>query len=125
MTAYVLIVDDDFMNRELLEAYLKLGGYRVGQANSGEKALGMIQAERPDLVMLDIRLSGLSGLEVCRQIKNDERTRAIPVVMVSGLESDEDRMQAARIGANGFVAKPYDLETILTQIAALLKDSSA
>jgi CheY-like chemotaxis protein len=123
--AYVLIVDDDWMNRELLEAYLKLGGYRVGQANSGEKALDMIQAERPDLVMLDIRLSGLSGLEICRQIKNDERTRAIPVVMVSALESDEDRMQAAQMGANGFVAKPYHSETILTQIAALLKDSSA
>ncbi|MBN1563269.1 MAG: response regulator [Anaerolineae bacterium] len=113
---HILIVDDDWMNRELLEAYLTMGGYTVKLANSGETALEMIEAEQPDLIMLDIRMTGISGFEVCMQIKSSEHTKTIPVLMVSALESEGDRMQASQMGADGFVAKPFNSASILEQI---------
>ena len=116
----ILIVDDEWMNRELLEAYLTMGGYKVKLANSGEIALAMIEEELPDLVMLDIRMTGISGFEVCMQIRTNDRTRAIPVLMVSALESEEDRMQAAQMGADGFIAKPFNSASILEQIKSHL-----
>ena len=122
-TPYILVVDDDWKNRELLDAYLRVGGYRVGQANSGEKALDMIAEEPPALVMLDVRLSGISGLEVCRRLKNDATTRAIPILMVTALESPEDQQQAADAGADGFVAKPFEMEMLLAQIQCVLPEA--
>ena len=117
---HILIVDDEWMNRELLETYLKMGGYEVKLANSGEKALEMVEEELPDLVMLDIRMIGISGFEVCVRLKNNERTKMVPVLMVSALESEEDRMQATQMGADGFVAKPFNSASILEQIKAHL-----
>ena len=117
---FILIVDDEWMNRELLEAYLKMGGYRVGQANSGERALDMIAQEPPALVILDVRLSGISGLEVCRRLKASAATCAIPILMVTALESPDDQQQAVDAGADGFIAKPFEMETLLAQIRAAL-----
>jgi DNA-binding response OmpR family regulator len=119
-TPYILIVDDEWMNRELLNAYLKIGGYRVGEANSGEKALEMIAEEAPALVMLDVHLSGISGFEVCHRLKDDATTRAIPILMVTALDSPEDQQQAAAAGADGFVAKPFEMETLLARIRSAL-----
>jgi CheY-like chemotaxis protein len=119
-TPYILIVDDEWMNRELLNAYLKIGGYRVGEANSGEKALEMIAEEAPALVMLDVHLSGISGFEVCRRLKDDATTRAIPILMVTALDSPEDQQQAAAAGADGFVAKPFEMQTLLERIRSTL-----
>lgn len=117
---HILIVDDDWMNRELLEAYLKMGGYEVKLANSGETALEMTADDLPDLIMLDIRMTGMSGFEVCTQLKSSEPTKDIPILMVSALESEEDRMQAAQTGADGFIAKPFNSASILAQIDAIL-----
>jgi CheY-like chemotaxis protein len=117
---YILIVDDEWMNRELLTAYLNMGRYRVGEANSGERALEMIAEEAPALVMLDVNLSGISGFEVCRRLKDDATTRAIPILMVTALDSPEDQQQAAAAGADGFVAKPFEMETLLAQIRSTL-----
>jgi CheY-like chemotaxis protein len=117
---YILIVDDEFMNRELLTAYLNMGGYRVGEANSGEKALEMVADEAPALVMLDVHLSGISGFEVCRRLKDDPATRAIPILMVTALDSPEDQQEAAAAGADGFAAKPFERETLLAQIRSAL-----
>jgi two-component system phosphate regulon response regulator PhoB len=117
---YILIVDDEWMNRELLEAYLKMGGYRVGQANSGEKALEMVAQEPPALVILDVCLTGISGLEVCRCLKDGAATRAIPILMVRALESPEDQQQAADAGADGYVAKPFEMEALLARIRSAL-----
>jgi CheY-like chemotaxis protein len=117
---YILVVDDEWINRELLEEYLKIGGYRVGQANSGEKALDMAFAQPPALVLLDVRLAGMDGFEVCRRLKNDPRTSAVPVLMVTALKSDEDKQQAFDAGANGLIAKPFDAVRMLAQIRDLL-----
>ena len=118
--SHILIVDDEWMNRELLQAYLTMGGHTVTGANSGESALTLLAENLPDLIMLDIRMPGMSGFELCMQIKNNERTRSIPVLMVSALESDEDQMQARQMGADGFIAKPFNSTAILAQIDELL-----
>ena len=119
-TPYILIVDDEWMNRELLEAYLKMGGYRVGQVSSGEKALEMVADQPPALVMLDVRLAGISGFEVCRRLKEDANTSAIPVVMVTALDSTEDQQQITAAGADGFIAKPFEMEPLLAKVRSLL-----
>jgi CheY-like chemotaxis protein len=119
-TPYILIVDDEWMNRELLTTYLKLGGYRVGEASSGEQALKMIAEEAPALVMLDVHLTGINGFEVCRRLKEDTTTRAILILMVTALVSPEDQQQADAVGADGFVAKPFERETLLTRIRSAL-----
>ncbi len=118
--SHILIVDDEWMNRELLQAYLTLGGHTVSEANSGEKALALLDEKLPDLIMLDIRMPGMSGFEVCMQLKSNERTSSIPVLMVSALESDEDQLQAKQMGANGFITKPFNSTAILAQIDELL-----
>ncbi len=119
-TPYILIVDDEWMNRELLEAYLKMGGYRVGQANNGEKALEMVADQPPALVMLDVRLPGISGFEVCRRLKEAATTSAIPVVMVTALDSTEDQQQITAAGADGFIAKPFEMDALLAKVRSLL-----
>jgi DNA-binding response OmpR family regulator len=118
---YILVVDDEWMNRELLETYLKMDGYRVGLANSGEKALEMAFTEPPALVMLDIRLPGMDGFEVCRRLRRDARTRSVPVLLVTAFDSEEDKQQANEAGANGFVAKPFDTQVLLAQVRSTLK----
>jgi adenylate cyclase len=118
---YVLVVDDDWMNREVLETYLKTSGYRVGTAHSGEKALELAFDDPPDLVMLDVRMTGMDGYEVCRQLKQDPRTRFTPVVMVTALESDEDKLKAIEAGADDFVTKPFNSLLMLTRVKSLLR----
>ena len=123
--AYVLVVDDEWMNRELLQTYLTAFGYRVGVASTGEDALAMAFDERPDLIMLDLRLTGIDGFEVCRRLRADKRTAAVPVLMITAMESAEDEHEAALVGANGFVTKPYKAPVLMEQVAALLDRASS
>lgn len=119
----VLVVDDDWMGRELLEAYLTSAGYRVLQANSGELALQMAVENPPDLVMLDVNMSGMDGFEVCARLRQNKSTQAVPVLMITALRSDADLLQADEVGANGFVTKPFDAATLLGQVAVLVQSS--
>ncbi len=121
--ACVLVVDDDWMNRELLEAYLSQAGYRVKVANSGEMALEAAFAEPPDLVMLDVRMFGMDGFEVCRRLREDSRTQAIPVLMLTALKSDDEQRRAEAVGATEFVSKPYKASELLAQVADLLQQT--
>ena len=118
---YILVVDDDWMNREVLEVYLSNAGYDVGLAHSGEKALEMAYAHPPDLVLLDVRMSGISGYDVCRALKQDPRTRFTPVVMVTALAADEDKLPAIEAGADDFITKPFNSLMMLTRVKSLLR----
>lgn len=120
-TPYILVVDDDWMNREVIEAYLTTAGYRVDTAHSGENALELAFAHPPDLVMLDVRMTGMDGYEVCRRLKDDDRTRFTPVVMVTALEADEDKLTAIQAGADDFVTKPFNALLMLTRVKSLLR----
>lgn len=114
----ILIVDDDWMNRDLLQAYLD--GYQVEMASNGEMALQMAARNPPDLVLLDLRLPGMSGYEVCARLKADELTHNTPVLIISAMEGDEARQRALQAGADDFLLKPFDSILLLARIRNLL-----
>ena len=104
----VLVVDDEPMNRELLESHLVPLGYEVSMAQNGEEALKKVQEALPDVILLDAMMPGMDGFEVARQLKADEQTRSIPVVMVTMLKEVEHRIKALKAGVNDFMSKPID-----------------
>ena len=117
----ILCVDNEKANIDLLEAILGDNGYKVVSAMSGEDALLKIKNQTIDLVILDILMSGMSGLEVCRQIKEDQRLREIPIIMVTGLASIRDRVRGIETGADDYFTKPFHEAEVLARIKILLK----
>lgn len=119
----ILIVDDDWMSRELLQAHLD--GYQVMMANNGEKALQMALTQPPDLVIVDVRMPGISGYEFCARLRADATIRHIPVLILSALEGDEPRQKALAVGANDLITKPFDSVELIARIHRLLGRDSA
>lgn len=119
----ILIVDDDWMSRELLQAHLD--GYQVMMANNGEKALQMAVTQPPDLVIVDVRMPGISGYEFCSRLRADAAIQHIPVMILSALEGDEPRQKALAVGANALVNKPFDSVELMARIRSLLGQDSA
>lgn len=119
--AVILVVDDELMNREMLQICLSSEGHEVVQAQSGEKALETIAERKPDLVLTDVRMHGMSGYQLCTRLKADAATRTIPVVIVTGLGSDEDKQQGIQAGADDFIEKPLNLPVMLNRIKSLLR----
>jgi DNA-binding response OmpR family regulator len=115
----ILIVDDDWMNRELLEA--QLSEYEVAAANSGQRALEIIQISPPDLVILDVRMPGMDGYELAARLRLESRTHDIPIMMLTGLDSDEARMRAFQVGADDVMPKPFDTFIFLNRVRLLLQ----
>lgn len=118
--ATLLVVDDLDQNRRLLEAVLTPRGYTVVTANSGEAALARLAEEVPDLILLDVRMPGIDGYEVCRRIRADQRTAFLPVVMVTA-SGPEERLEALQAGADDFVTKPFDQSELLARIRSLVR----
>ena len=121
--ALILVVDDDWMNREVMEAHLRIAGYEVILAHGGEDALQLSREQQPDLILLDVRMQGMSGYTVCTQLRAQEATRHIPVVMVTGLDSDEERQKGIDAGADDFIQKPFSSLTMLTRVKSLVRIS--
>lgn len=94
----ILIVDDAPANQRLLSQMLSELSYRVRAVVSGERALASIRADLPDLILLDIRMPGMNGYEVCAHLKGDPRTRDIPVIFISALDEIRDKVQAFTVG---------------------------
>ena len=107
-TGKVLVVDDEFVNRELLEDLLMPMGHEVSQAANGEIALEQVANDPPDVILLDVMMPGIDGFEVAKRLKMDARTKGIPIVMVTALNSADDRIKALEAGANDFLSKPFD-----------------
>jgi class 3 adenylate cyclase len=118
---HILVVDDDWMNREVIEAYLLTRHYRVTTTHNGQNALRLAEEDPPDLLMLDILLPDITGYEVCARFKENPKTRFVPVVIVTALESDEDRLRAIEAGADDFVTKPFNSLLMLTRVKSLLR----
>jgi two-component system cell cycle response regulator len=116
----VLIVDDEQVNITLLRAYLK-DSYDIISAQCGEEALHMAREHEPDIVLLDIMMPGITGYEVCRVLKDSEKTRFIPVVMVTALSGTEDRIRGLQAGADDFLTKPLDRIEIVARVSSLLR----
>jgi two-component system phosphate regulon response regulator PhoB len=105
----VLVVDDDPRLLQIIEMYLRLEGYDVTTAETGEDALVRLTQQPVALVILDIMMPGMDGVEACRQIRADPTTTAIPIVMCSALSADDDVRRARDAGASHMICKPFNL----------------
>jgi PleD family two-component response regulator len=116
----ILIVDDEPFNVELLEGYLSKD-YDILKAYNGNEALLIVGTTNPDLIILDIMMPGMNGYEVCRQIKGDEKTTSIPIVIVTALNEREAKFKAIESGADDFLNKPIDIIELTARVKSLLK----
>lgn len=112
----ILVVDDTIQNLRLLTDMLSRQGYEVRPARSGEFALKSARAEKPDLILLDIMMPGISGYEACEQLKADTHTRDIPVIFISALDSTLDKVRAFSLGAVDYITKPFQTEEVLARV---------
>ena len=125
MSIRVLVVDDNFVNVRLLEELLKSASYEVTTAMSGDAALERLAQSRPDIVLLDVMMPGMDGYEVCRRIRQDEKTAQLPVIMVTALDKESDREMALAAGANDFLSKPVEDNLLLPAIRRILQHAPA
>ena len=116
----ILIVEDNALNLELATEVLRAHGHVVLQARSAEEGLRLARAERPDLILLDVRLPGMDGLVAVRALKGDDRTSAIPTVAMTAQAMTGDETQARLAGFDGYVTKPIDTRTLPRLVARLL-----
>jgi putative two-component system response regulator len=117
----VLVVDDEQRNRELLVRLLEVAGYDVEAAADGEAALTAVADHSPDVILLDVQMPGLDGFEVCRRVKADPATRLTPVVMVTGLNAREHRIEGINAGADDFLGKPFNADELRARVRSLVR----
>ena len=120
--ARVLLVDDDPLIRRALRTTLTSAGYVVVEAWTGEEALEKLHAESVDVVLLDLRMPGMGGLEACRRIRKAVDTR---IMVISILRNEEDRVQASDAGADDYLVKHFGIQDLLSRIQALLRNTAA
>ena len=116
--AKILVVDDEPNIREVVGLYLRQDGHAVVVAADGEEALRLYRQARPDLVVLDLMLPGLSGLEVCRRIQGERR---VPLIMLTAKGEEEDRIVGLGVGADDYVVKPFSSRELVARVAAVLR----
>jgi adenylate cyclase len=119
--AKILVVDDVSQNVKLLKDVLEAKGFQVATAFSGQEALDQFEAFDPDLVLLDVVMPGINGLDVCREIRSRPGTALLPVVLVTALDSSADRVAGIDAGADDFLTKPIDLQELLARVGSLLR----
>lgn len=116
----ILVVDDAELNRDLLEQELADMGYKVFLAGNGQQALDVVQNERLDLVLLDIMMPGMSGIDVLRIIRRTHDADSLPIIMVTAKSESEDIVEALEMGANDYVSKPIDIPALLARVRTQL-----
>ena len=112
----ILVVDDTSANLKTLTAILSERGYQVRPAINGEIALNTARKKLPDLILLDIRMPGMDGYEVCRRLKEDQLTRDIPVIFISALDETMDKVKAFELGGVDYITKPFQAEEVLARV---------
>jgi DNA-binding response OmpR family regulator len=122
MNTRVLVVDDDLTVRDVVRRYLERAGHQVALADNGEDALAWIARHEPDLVVLDLMLPGIDGLEVCRRLR---ATSAVPVVMLTALGEEENRIAGLQLGADDYVTKPFSPRELALRVSSVLRRSGA
>jgi two-component system phosphate regulon response regulator PhoB len=117
----ILVVDDEEDIRELVELNLGREGYQILACDSGERALELVRAKTPDLVVLDLMLPGVDGMEVCRRLKADPGTRQIPIVMLTAKGEEADIVAGLELGADDYVPKPFSGKVLAARVRRLLR----
>ena len=121
-TSTILLVDDDPHNLKLLEAFLSSLPHEILKANDGEEALVLVQKQEFDLILLDVMMPGIDGYEVCRRLKTQEKTRLIPIVLITALDDLDSRVKGMESGADDFISKPVNRIEILARTKSLIKN---
>jgi two-component system sensor histidine kinase/response regulator len=116
----ILVVDDNHDNVELLTKRLKALGYNTCEAYDGEEALEKVASEEPDLVILDVMMPRLDGFEVCRRLKTDEKTRLLPIIMLTAKREVPDKIKGLDTGADDYVTKPFNPQELVARVKSLL-----
>ncbi len=118
---FILIVDDTPANLEVLSDTLASAGFEIGVATDGESALGQVEYELPDLILLDVMLPGIDGFETCRRLKANSSAHDIPVIFMTALSDTEDKVKGLSLGAVDYVTKPFQEEEVLARVRLHLK----
>jgi two-component system alkaline phosphatase synthesis response regulator PhoP len=121
---HVLIAEDDPDIAALMRLYLEKAGYRADVVNSGRRAVDAVAGQRPDLLILDLMLPELGGLDVCRLVRSRKETAALPIIMVTARGEETDRVVGLEIGADDYVTKPFSPKELIARVGALLRRSN-
>ena len=120
MPSRILVVEDDPDIAELVEHHLSRAGFSTSVVGTGTDALAQIR-QRPDLVVLDLMLPGLSGFEICRMMRSDPKTAAVPIIMLTARAEEEDRVKGLELGADDYVTKPFSPRELVARLRAVLR----
>ncbi len=121
MSKKILVVDDEQHITELIQFNLKSYGFDVITCDNGEDAVLLSQKEMPELVILDLMLPGIDGLEACRRIRNNEKTAKIPIIMLTAKGEEADKVLGLELGADDYLTKPFSVRELLARIRAILR----
>lgn len=116
----VLIVDDIPINVTLIEKMLKPFHFVIEKANDGQTALDIVAGKKPDLILLDLMMPGINGYDVIRQLRSQEETKRLPIIVISALNSNEDVVKGYSLGANDFLTKPIIMDRLHTSVVTQL-----
>lgn len=117
----VLVVDDIKDNVTMMTAHLRARGYRTTSASDGKQALDLVGQEKPDLIMMDINMPKMNGLEACRQLKQQEETKMIPIILVTANSNVEDIVRGFEVGADDYLIKPFNYMEMLSRVRSMLR----
>jgi phosphate regulon transcriptional regulator PhoB len=123
MASRVLIVEDEPDIRDLLAFHLEREGYQVTKSRTGADALRQLKSGLPDLVLLDLMLPEVDGLEVCRRLRQDPRTASLPIVMLTAKGEEVDRILGLELGADDYIVKPFSPKEVVARVRAVLRRS--
>src|SRR3989337_4121244 len=118
MTQKILVVDDEFEIVKLVRAYLERAGFAVVTASEGSQALAVFRHERPNLVVLDLNLPGMDGLDICRALRRDSD---VPIIMLTARIEETDRLIGLELGADDYIVKPFSPREVVARVRAVLR----
>lgn len=121
MNALVLIADDDPELRQLVRLILQQDGYEVAEAENGEQTLALATGSPPSLILLDVLMPGVNGFDTYRRLKNDQRTKTVPVIFISALNDALNREEGLRLGADNYLGKPLDLQDLSRRVRSAIQ----
>ncbi|ANF56391.1 phosphate regulon transcriptional regulator PhoB [Halotalea alkalilenta] len=121
MTRTVLIVDDESSIRDMIAIALEMADFQVLEADSAQRALALAVDERPDMILLDWMMPGISGVELARRLKREETTREIPVILLTAKGEEDNKVQGLEAGADDYITKPFSPRELIARMRAVLR----